>query len=326
MPEPEVSIANEETITETDAEIDGTITVTLATASGKTVTVPYTVATGTASSDDFTLVAGDVTFTPDGTTGITPTTQTISFKIAGDTLDEGEEQFTITLGGSTLANATLKAGEEVGTVKIADNDPEPALTIDNEGEAEGTAITFTPTLGAVSGRDVIVTYYTEASGLFPVSADDYTAVAEEDATADPAVPATTITIPAGETSPANSISITTAADDGAEPDETFTLHYSADFATTTTPRAIGTIQNNDAQTLAINSREVTEDAGTVTLDVILSPAPGAGETVEVTYTHTTGTAGTSDFTHTTTDLEFTEGQTRKTLSFAIVDDSLNEVK
>ena len=44
------------------------------------MTVPYTVTAGTATTADFTLAAGDVMFTPDGTTGITPTTQNITFE------------------------------------------------------------------------------------------------------------------------------------------------------------------------------------------------------------------------------------------------------
>ena len=63
----------------------------------------------------------------------------------------------------------------------------------------------------------MVTYYTEASGKFPVSAGDYTAVQKASSTVD----ATTITIPAGQTTPTNPISITTAVDADPEPDETF---------------------------------------------------------------------------------------------------------
>ena len=81
-------------------------------------------------------------------------------------MDEGEEQFTITLEGAALANATINDSAKLGTVKITDNDPLPALSIASEAEEEGTAIEFAPMLGAVSGRDVIVTYYTEAGGNF----------------------------------------------------------------------------------------------------------------------------------------------------------------
>ena len=148
---PVASIATEVVVTETDADLAGTITVTLDEASGKTVTVPYTVATGTALAADYTLTAGDLVFEPGTTTTITELTKDISFMITGDRLDEGEEQFTITLEGSTLANATINDSAKLGTVKITDNDPEPSLSIANVGEPEGTAIEFAPTLGAISG-------------------------------------------------------------------------------------------------------------------------------------------------------------------------------
>ena len=67
-------------------------------------------------------------------------------------MNEGEERFTITLGGTSLANASVNTSAATGAVVITDNDPQPALTIADGAEQEGTAITFNPTLDAVSGR------------------------------------------------------------------------------------------------------------------------------------------------------------------------------
>ena len=332
---PEVSIATTKSVPETDAELDDSITVTLSEASGKTVTVPYTVTAGTATTADFTLASGSLVFTPGDTTTITTTTDDIDFKIIGDTLDEDPESFTITLGGSTLANATLKAGEITGTVTITDNDPEPTLTMANATEDEGTNLEFTPTLDTASGRNVVVTYYTLPSGSFPVDADDYTAVPQEDTAA--GTPASTVTILAGQTTPIDNvdssvdpIEIVSAVDGNPEPDETFTLHYSATNVSTETASgmATGTIVNEDPQTIAINSISIGEDAGTVTLDVILSPAPAAGSPVDVTYT-VSGTAdgtdsATKDYTHTTGTLNFTNTDNEETISFTIENDEINE--
>ena len=52
---PEVSITAEEPVTETDTDATDTISVNLDTASGKTVTVPYTVTAGSATTADYTL-------------------------------------------------------------------------------------------------------------------------------------------------------------------------------------------------------------------------------------------------------------------------------
>ena len=62
---------------------------------------------------------------------------------------------------------------------------------------------FTPTLSTASGRDVVVTYSTAPSGSHPVDDNDYTAIPVADAVSIPPVEATTITIPAGETTPRN---------------------------------------------------------------------------------------------------------------------------
>ena len=240
----------------------------------------------------------------------------LHLKITGDTLNEGEEQFTITLGGSTLANATLKADETIGTVIITDNDPQPSLTIANEMENEGDdpnngQITFTPTLSTASGRDVVVTYYTEASGIFPVSDNDYTAVAEADEAM--GVTATTITIDAGDITPNPAIRIPTIFDDNSEPDETFTLHYSADFATVLTPTATGTILNDDPRTIAINSVDIAEDG--VTAELVVTMSPAAGTNVDVTYTlGGTATGDAADYTHTPAPLTFLAGENKKGIS------------
>ena len=322
---PLVSIAEMSNVTETDAEIDTTIAVTLDSASGKTVTVPYTVMTGTATSADFTLDAGEVVFEPNTTTTITALSMNIPFKITGDTLDENEEQFTITLGGSTLANATINDSAKLGTVKITDNDPEPALTIDNEAVAEGTAIVFTPTLSTESGRDVVITYFTEASGSFPAGVDDYSVVAEADLAN--SVPATTITIPAGQTTPTETLRITTRMDEAPEPDETFTLSYTATNVSTETATgtATGTIENNDPRTIAITSITVDEGDGSAELDVTMSPAPDADSgPIEVIYTLSTDSANTDDYTHTIEPLTFAVGENKKIISITIKDDDLSE--
>ena len=262
-----VSIDTDKTVVETETDISGTIAVTLDRASSKPITVPYTVAAGSATTADFTLTAGEVMFIPGDTTKITPTSRDITFMVTGDALDENDEQFTITIGAPTpTANATLSSAV-TGTVTIEDNDAMPALTMADAAADEGDGTTngsveFTPTLSTASGRDVVVTYSTAPSGSHPVDDNDYTAVPVADAVSIPPVEATTITIPAGETTPRNiagdavrPISIATRADDVPEYDETFTLTYSADFATTASTSATGTINNDDGIGLSIAANE-----------------------------------------------------------------------
>ena len=77
------------------------------------------------------------------------------------------------------------------------------------------------------------------------------------------------------------------------------MTYSADFATVPAqPTATGIINNDDEQVLTITSIEVNENVGTANLEIALSPAPKAGETVEVSYQTIDGTAaGSADGTN-----------------------------
>ena len=59
------------------------IAVLLDKVSGHTVTVSYSVTTGTATTADFTLADDMVEFVPDNTTKETPMSVNIPFKIAG---------------------------------------------------------------------------------------------------------------------------------------------------------------------------------------------------------------------------------------------------
>jgi hypothetical protein len=110
--EPEVQFA----LTSSDGPESGAalLTVSLSEASGKTVTVLYGADGGTATEGtDFTLRDGKLTFRPG------EVTKTIRVSIRGDTLAEGDEDFTVSLSGPV--NAILGANA-VHTRTIIDND------------------------------------------------------------------------------------------------------------------------------------------------------------------------------------------------------------
>ena len=324
---PIVSIAERISETETDADFSSNIVVSLDNESGKIVTVPYTVAAGSATTADFILTNGEVVFTPDLTTKLTPLTRNLTYTIKGDNLNEAIEQFTVTLG--TPTNGDITGANITGTITITDDDNDlPTLTIADAEGREGSlssngSVAFTPTLNSISGRDIVVTYSTTPSGDYPVEAGDYISVTDA-----------TITIPAGRTTPLNPISITTIADNAPEPDESFILTYSADFATVPAqPMATGIINNDDEQVLTITSIEVNENVGTANLEIVLSPAPNTGETVEVSYQTINGTAaGSADGTNAdftlvaATPIVFGEGEKSKPIQINISDDSLSEIQ
>ena len=340
-----ISITARTTVPETDVESDGMIAVLLDKVSGHTVTVSYSVTTGTATTADFTLADDMVEFVPDNTTKETPMSVNIPFKIAGDNLDEHDEQFTITL--STPMNATLNMNADDGTVTISDNDDEPSLTIADANSDEGNTsstdgtIEFIPTLSEVSGRDVVITYSTAPSGTHPVDASDYTAVPVADLVTDPSNPvlATTITIPAGQTTSFNTVdntgqkmSITATADDVPEYNETFTLTYSADFAMTASTTATGTINNDDGTGLSIASAEAFEgeSGDNNTMDFTVSVIPPQTDPIMYTWTAAKGAndnaIADTDFTASANNPEtIGANESEDTISVPIIGDDMNEV-
>jgi hypothetical protein len=86
-----------------------TFTVTLSAVSGKTVTVNYATANGTAvTPSDYVTGSGTLTFAPG------ETTKTINVVVNGDTAIEANETFNVNL--SVPVNATIATGLGVGTI------------------------------------------------------------------------------------------------------------------------------------------------------------------------------------------------------------------
>ena len=135
-----------------------TVAVSLSAASGRTVTVPFTVSSATATTPaDFTVSTSPLTFAP----GVT--TQLITFSIVNDTLDEIDDAVSISLG--TPTNATALAPTQ-HTLTILDDDGPSTVQFDPlqaDGEAnEGnpptitTNFTYDVVLNRPSGRSISV--------------------------------------------------------------------------------------------------------------------------------------------------------------------------
>ena len=143
-------------------------TVTLAPASGQTVTVDYatSVAPGdTATTGDFTAKSGSLSFGPGDTE------KTFTVTTAGDAVDEVDETFTVTL--SAPSNATVSDTTAAGT--IADDDT-TTLRVSGPASAvtEGGDAVFTVTLSTPNSRDIGATYETRSSGSDPAThGEDY---------------------------------------------------------------------------------------------------------------------------------------------------------
>ena len=274
-----------------------TFTATLSAASARRVTVQYADAgTGTATSGtDYTAIAaGTLTFAA-GTTS-----QTFNVSVTGDVLDEADETVKVRLKDPVNAAVSTTAGTGTGT--ITDDDATPTLLISSpsvsEGDSGSTALTYTVTLSAASGREVTVQYADSGLGT-ATSGTDYTAIT-----------AGTLTFAAGTTSRTFSVSVT--GDTVAESDETVEVTWSnaanAMISTraglvTNALRVDGTITDDDGApdtiTLTVDDDDVGEGEGatTITVTATVDGTTRFAEAKTVTVSVAgTGTAGAVDFT------------------------------
>ena len=291
----------------------------LSSASEETVTVTWTatIETGdTAEPADFTdlsTATGTLTFLP----GTTSKPLDLSRWLEDDMLDEDEETFTVTL--SDPMNATL-GSSSTQKMTIRDNDPEPSLSVDDVSGTEGTALTFTVTLSAESGKTVTVDWATSVeTGDTATSGTDFTADSGT-LTFEPGDP--------GDTQ--KTFTVTTEEDTTDEPNETFTVTLSNESnASISDATAKGMITDDDPPTVNLGISGGPEHIGLGPL-VWLSSA--SEETVTVTWAATIepgDTAEPADFTDLSTatgTLTFLPGTTSKPLDLSrwLEDDMLDE--
>ncbi|MYF26231.1 MAG: hypothetical protein F4211_02645, partial [Acidimicrobiia bacterium] len=187
-----------------------------------------------------------------------------------DSLDEDTESLSISGSSSTKVTFTDTS------VDISDNDSPPTVTISDASATEGTAVSFTVSLDAASGKEVKVKWATatdSSPGAVQATADtDYTAQA-----------LTEITISAGSTS--TTVTVDTADDVIDEPAETFKVQLSEAtnaVISSSAASAVGTITDNDG---APSSITLSVDADTATAGTQSSVAEdGGAKTARVTAT------------------------------------------
>jgi hypothetical protein len=230
--------------------------VTLAAASGRTVSVDWTTADGTATAagDDYTPDAGTLVFAPGETSKV------VVIPVIGDNATEGDETFDVDL--SAPVNATL--GNATDAVTIVDNDPIPpgsaVLTVTGLKQRETgsgtTTFTFTVTRSGDTTIAVNVDYET-SDGTASVSSD-YAAASGNLAFA------TNQTI--------GTVAVSVNGDRLLEHDETFFLGLlnPSVGAAISTGQATGTIVNDDTKTTAIV--KVRRAKGLIAVHGRVSPA------------------------------------------------------
>ncbi|MYH06734.1 MAG: hypothetical protein F4194_09805, partial [Acidimicrobiia bacterium] len=255
-------------------------TVTRAGASKNEVSVKWSTDLSTgdkaASTGDFTHTA--VAQTLNFAAG--EKTKTVTVATTEDSLDEDDEIFEFRLSdpakaaGDPGGDPTITRATAIGT--ITDDDDMPVVSIADATATEGTAVSFTIRLDAVSGRDVKVKWNTaddSSEGADQATADtDYTAVA-----------ATEVTIAAGSTTA--TVTVNTTEDVIDEPEETFVVQLTSPTNATvsgTAGEATGTITDDDVAPTAIT---LTVDADTSVDDAQNGVVEGGGtKTALVTAT------------------------------------------
>jgi len=293
--------------------VNAVFTVSLSTASSQTVTVQAATADGTAAAGADYTATGPVTLT------FAPgqTSQTVAVPVLGDTIDEVDETFAVNLSGAS--GAAIGVGQGTGTGTILDDDTS-ALSVSDatlpEGSSGNTNMVFTVSLSTANSRTVTVQFQTVAGGT-ATAGSDYQSVA-----------ATPVTFLAGETS--KTVAVPIVGDTVDESDETvFVSLTSPTNAVLGDASGVGTIQDDDTASFAVNDPSVTEgDSGTVSLSFIVSLSSASDHTVTVDFQTVAGgtaTAGTDYQSAATSTLTFTAGQTSKTVAVTVNGDLIDEI-
>jgi len=282
-----------------------TFTVALSAPAGRTLSVGYATADGTATAgSDYTAKSGTLLWYAGFQTA------TVNVAVSGDAAVEGDE--TVFLRLSSPWNVEIAEGEGVAT--IVNDDPLPALAVTDAKVTEGNAgtkyLSFNVSLSAVSAQTVAVQYGTA----------DGTATAGSDYAAQSG----TLTFTPGQYS--KSVSVALVGDAAVEPDETFFIRLSNPTnAFLLDSEGLESILNDDTG-IAISDAVVTEGAGGIaTATFVVSLSSAAGHEVRVDYSMANGTAtANSDCVFGSGTLVFPAGVTTQAIAVAIPDDQADE--
>ena len=273
-----------------------------------TATVDYAVSGGTATNGpglDYTLAAGTLTFLP------TVTNATIVPAVNDDALDEADETVLVTLSGPHGCTLGVPSTH---TYTIEDNDDPPSVAF-LSGASAGSESTAGPTLDVrlaqASGLEATVGY--AVSGGTASNGVDYTLAAG------------VLTFAAGETNQAVELTIT--GDGLDEPDETIEVALSnANRCTLGAPGThTYTIQDDDdppSVQFSTSGSSGPESVTNVTLAVALAAESAKQATVDCAVTG--GTATGADYTLAAGTLTFSAGETNRSFSLVVIDDTSNE--
>jgi len=274
-------------------------------------TVYYTISAGTSGSaaasagTDFYAGSGSI-FVNGG-----ESSASIGVSVIDDAIYEPDEQFKITLTGAS-DGATVGLG--IAYITIVSDDSMPSIGFSSlAASVTENAASQSLTVSLSNPSSQAATAVLTTSNGSAAAGSDYTSLSQ------------TVTIPAGSTSVSVPVSLT---DDSVyEGNETFTATLSnPGGAVLGTAVQTVTIVDNEVQptvSLSSSSFNCPETAGSADITVNLSAAAGLPVTVDYATSDGTAAAG-SDYTSLSGTLTFTPGETSKTITVPILNDSIYE--
>jgi hypothetical protein len=269
--------------------------VALSNPSSSTITINYATADGSArAGSDYNALTGTLTYTAG------QTSKTVAVPVIGDTIDEPNETFTLTLSG---ALGTVIVGNAVATATITDNDNPPSIRISD--------VTVTETDPGAT-VDAVLTVSLSTASSFPISVNYATTGGTATSNVDYNAASGTVSFAPGETS--KPVTITVVGDVINEVNETINVDLTTPSnATIADSRGVVTITENDPlPEISINDVSVPEGAAsttkTATFKVTLSRPSSRSVTVAYATGGGTATAGT-DYTAKSGTLTFAAGVT-----------------
>lgn len=265
------------------------------------VTVPIIATNGTAGGSDYSLTTTSVTFDA-GTDLSTNPTKTVSFSVTNDTLLEGSEGFSLSLGTITAASDTITKGSTTSNSVTISDDESATLSIESTSsvtEAGGAQsvgkVTLsvtgsgTGTFGLGSGL-TLTADVTDAGTGNATSGTDFSAVGTQ-----------TVTFSGGATTgDTRSVSLNVTSDSLLEVNETINLSLGNLTGGASVSKSLGTTSNtttisdDESATLSIESTSsVTEAGGAQGVGVVTLTITGTGSG---TFALGTGISITADIT------------------------------
>ncbi|MEM7114357.1 MAG: Calx-beta domain-containing protein [Chloroflexota bacterium] len=306
-----------------------TVTVTLSTASQLPVTVDFVtsdLSTGSGAAtaiDDYAAISETVTFAPG------ELSQLVEIGIVDDVIEEGNEDFNVTLSNPTVATLGTPAA---GTVTIIDDDVPPSVQFSSpnfsgvEGDGEITVIV---SLIGLSEQTVTVDYATveTTETAFVWEGSQLRATQQQTIPTDYEPVSGTLSFEPGETMQQIMLPLIDDAID--EITETVTIELSnivnglAGVPLTTTV----TIEDDDeAPTIAFTSDAFAAGEGDETAVISVELSSESGKIITVDFASADETAvGDSDYTPIGGTLTFAPGVTEQSFAVALLDDVLDEV-